>query len=144
MSAAVIQPARRAWINYAAATWSVLFAAPHIWWAMGIPAGFPGGERSVANHHLLYTTWRFWFDLLVILLSGVGIFVALALARPGKSRVPRSISRTLAWLACGLLGLRGFGGMIIDGFSGPPWAQIFAIGSVLFGGVAWTSRRAAR
>jgi len=47
---------RSRWVNYAACLWAALFAAPHIWWALGFPAGFPGG---VANHRLMMTTWLF-------------------------------------------------------------------------------------
>src|SRR5687768_13086224 len=57
------------WISYAACVWAVLFAAPHIWWALGIPAGFPGGP---AGHQLMMTSaWRYIYDVIVIILSAL-------------------------------------------------------------------------
>ena len=35
---------RGRWINYAASLWPLLFAAPHVWLALGFPYGFPGGS----------------------------------------------------------------------------------------------------
>ena len=43
----------RRWISYSACVWAVLFAAPHTWCALGISAGFPGGE---ANHRVMMTS----------------------------------------------------------------------------------------
>jgi hypothetical protein len=61
---------RGRWINYAACVWALLFAAPHVWWALGFPAGFPGGlARGRANHELMMSTWRYYFDVAVIFLS---------------------------------------------------------------------------
>jgi hypothetical protein len=63
----------RRWISYSASAWAVLFAAPHTWWALGISAGFPGGE---ANHQLMMTSaWRYVFDVVVILLSVTAVLV---------------------------------------------------------------------
>jgi hypothetical protein len=131
----------RRWITYAACTWAVLFAAPHTWWALGIPAGFPGGE---ASHRLLMTSsWRYIFDLVVILLSVIAVLVALRLLRaPEKSRrdwVPHAA----AWIACGMLSLRGVAGLIVDGFADPVWWPTFLLGGILYGSVAWLGRRPA-
>ena len=128
----------RRWINYAACVWSALFAAPHIWWALGIPFGFPGGQK---NHQILISsTWRYVFDLVVILLSALAVVVALTLTRPSINSLPRRLAYIAAWIACGMLTLRGVAGFIYDGLSDPIWNPTFFIGGVLFGAVAWSAR----
>ncbi|MGH7571386.1 MAG: DUF3995 domain-containing protein [Gemmatimonadota bacterium] len=126
---------RFAWVNYLACVWAALFAAPHIWWALGIPAGFPGGTD---NHRLLMTIhWRYWFDVGVVLLSITAMAIALALVRPWGAALPRWMLRAAAWVASGMLGLRGLAGLIVDGWSDPVWWPTFLTGGVLFGSVAW-------
>jgi hypothetical protein len=126
------------WLNYAAGGWAILFASPHVWWALGIPAGFPGGE---ANHRLLVTTpWRYAFDVVVVLLCAIAVVVALGLLRSQESTVSRKLLRTAAWIACGMLSLRGVAGMVADGTSDLIWWPTFLLGGVLFGAVAWFAR----
>jgi hypothetical protein len=127
---------RAAWANYAAGAWTVLFAAPHLWWALGIPAGMPGGVES---HRLMMTTWRYWFDVLVVALSVVGVTVAIGLVRPRRA-LPHGVLRVLAWMAAVLLSLRGLAGLIVDGTRDPVWWPTFLTGGVLFTVVAWRSR----
>ncbi len=119
--------------------WSVLFAAPHTWWALGIPAGFPGGEAS--HHVLMSSTWRYIFDVIVILLCVFAVIVALTLLRPPDRVRQRWIPHAAAWIACGMLSLRGLAGMVVDGASDPVWWPTFLLGGVLFGLVAWLARR---
>jgi hypothetical protein len=128
--------ARSRWINYAACVWALLFAAPHVWWALGISAGFPGGE---SNHRLMMTTWRYLFLLVVIFLSVTAVVIALTLLRPRNSIIPYWILRTAAWIASAMLTLRGVAGLVVDGVSDPIWWPTFLIGGVLFGGVAWAA-----
>ena len=129
---------RRRWISYSACVWAVLFAAPHTWWALGISAGFPGGE---ANHRLMMTTtWRYFYDLIVILLSVTAVLVALTLLRPSDQVTRRWIPHTAAWIACGMLTLRGVAGLVVDGISDPVWWPTFLVGGILFGSVAWLAR----
>jgi hypothetical protein len=135
-------PSLSPWINYAASLWALLFAAPHTWWALGFPAGFPGGLASY--HFFMSSTWRYVFDLVVILLSVTAVFVAMALIRPWGNRVPRWILRTSAWIACGMLSLRGVAGMVVDGRRDPVWWPTFLAGGILFAVVAWTARSAKR
>jgi hypothetical protein len=123
------------WISYAACVWAVLFAAPHTWWALGIAAGFPGGDRSY--NFFMASTWRVVFNLMVIVLSGLTIVITLRLLRPAVQARRRRILRTAAWIGCGMLMLRGVAGMIVDGASDPIWWPAFLVGGILLGGVAW-------
>lgn len=131
---------RPRWLNYAACLWALGFAAPHIWWALGSPAGFPGGP---ASHRILMDSgWRYASDLVVIALSLLGAVVACALAASG-SRKLRGVFRGMAWAAAALLTLRGVAGLVVDGTGDPVWWPTFLTGGLLFGGVAYTSRRGA-
>jgi hypothetical protein len=126
-------------IGYAACVWAVLFAAPHTLWALGIAAGFPGGA---ANHELMMSSaWRYIFDVIVILLSVTAVLVALTLMRPADQVTRRWIPQTAAWIACGMLSLRGLAGLAVDGTSDPVWWPTFLVGGILFGAVAWLARR---
>jgi len=128
----------RRWVSYLACVWAVLFAAPHIWWAMGISAGFPGGE---ASHRLMMTSgWRYIYDVVVIVFSAIGVLVALTLLRPPHQVARRWIPLTAAWIACGMLTLRGVAGLIVDGISDPVWWPTFLVGGIVFGCVAWLAR----
>jgi hypothetical protein len=130
-----VEAPRTRWIHYAACAWAVLFAAPHVWWALGIPAGFPGGER---NHRLMMSSlWRYLFDAAVVALCGIAIWVALALRRPRGWMV-----RTAAWVACAMLTLRGLAGGVVDGASDLVWWPTFTIGGLLFAAVAGVAPRA--
>jgi hypothetical protein len=90
----------------------------------------------------MISTWRYFFDLLVVVLSGTSIYVALALIRAEAHAVPAWILRMAAWVACGMLTLRGIAGLIVDGLSDPVWWPAFLTGGILFGSVAWTARAA--
>lgn len=136
MSANDGRPSR--WLHYTASAWAVLFAAPHIWWALGISAGFPGGD---ANHRLMMSTWRYLADVVVILLSATAFFVGLAPVRSWGQAIPRWVLRTAAWIACAMLSFRGVGGLVVDGTSDLIWWPIFLTGGILFGSVAWISQR---
>ena len=122
-------------VCYAACAWAILFGAPHLWWALGYPAGFPGGDASY--HRFMSSAWRYWYDVLVVLLSVAGVFVASRLRRPGTHRRSESIA---AWVAAGALTTRGLAGMIVDGRNDPVWSPAFLLGGMLFGSVAWLSR----
>jgi hypothetical protein len=120
-------------IHYAATAWAVLFAAPHLWWALGVPAGFPGGR---AGHDLMMATWRFYFNAGVIGLSVLAALVALALIKPWGDAIPRGILRAMACAAACLLTLRGLAGLVADGVSDPLWWPTFLVGGLLFGAIA--------
>jgi hypothetical protein len=133
----VAQPPRRG-LHYAACAWAVLFAAPHLWWALGVPAGFPGGR---ANHTLMMSTWRYYFDLLVIAMSAAAVVVALAPVQRWGQAIPRRILLAMSWAAFAMLTLRGVAGMIADGLSDPVWWPTFLVGGLLFGAIAARGRR---
>ena len=130
-------PAGR-WVDVAAVAWAVLFAAPHMWWALGVTAGFPGGEESYTR--FMSSTWRFVSDLLVVALSLLAALVVVALARPAGRTPRRWLPQTMAWIACGMLSLRGLAGLVVDGTSDLIWWPTFLLGGVLFGVVAWRAR----
>jgi hypothetical protein len=134
---------RRRWISYAACVWSILFAVPHIWWALGISAGFPGGD---ASHRLFMSSaWRYIYDLIVIVLCALAIPITLTLLRPPHQVIRRWLLYAAAWIACGMLTLRGVAGLVVDGASDPVWWPTFLIGGVLFGSVArlaWATKTA--
>ena len=130
--------AARRWVTNAACVWALLFAAPHTWWALGFPWGFPGGE---ANHRFMFSSWwRYLFDVIVILLSFVAILIALTLQRPPETVARRWIPHSAAWIACGMLTLRGVAGLLVDGTSDPVWWPAFLLGGILLGAVAWLAR----
>ncbi len=130
----------RRWLSVAACVWAVLFAAPHTWWALGIPGGFPGGEK---NHRLMMSsTWRYIFDVIVIVLSVLMFAITVTLLRPPETVVRRWIPHAAAWIGAGMLLLRGLAGMIVDGARDPVWWPTFLVGGTLLGGVAWSARTA--
>ena len=140
-SGAAVNVPRYRWVFYAASAWAVAFAAPHTWWALGWPYGFPGGP---ANHGLWMSSWwRYLYNVLVVFLSVLGAYVAWTLAHPGGSARLRRALRVLAWIAAGLLLLRGGAGMIVDGASDPIWWPTFLLGGILFASVAFSSRLSA-
>jgi hypothetical protein len=115
-----------------------LFAAPHTWWALGIPAGFPGGEGSYRL--FMSSTWRYIYDLVVIGLSALAVLITLKLLRPPEQVARRWVPHAAVWIACGMLTLRGFAGLVVDGTSDPIWWPTFLVGGILLGSVAWLAR----
>ena len=133
------KPLGLAWIGYATCAWTVLFAAPHVWWGLGIPLGFPGGEAGY--QHFMSATWRIVYDWVVVFLSLTGCGVALALVRPWGRTLPQRPLQVLAWMAFGVLTLRGAAGLVADGLADPIWSPSFLLGGLLFGGLAWQAHR---
>jgi hypothetical protein len=83
------------------------------------------------------STWRVAFNLIVLVLSGLTIVITLRLLRPPELVRRRWIPRTAAWIACGMLTLRGVAGMIVDGTEDLVWWPAFLAGGILLGGVAF-------
>lgn len=128
----------RFWISYGACAWAVLFAAPHAWWALGVPAGFPGGETSYRA--FMSSSWLYLYNLAVIELCIVAVILTVKLLHPAGEALLRWVMRTAVWVASGALLLRGFAGLVVDGTSDPIWWPTFLVGGILFGGVAWLAR----
>jgi hypothetical protein len=127
------------WIGFATCAWTAIFAAPHIWWALGSPLAFPGGD---ANYRLFMSaTWRIVYDWVVVFLSLTGFGVALALVRPWGRALPQRPLHAMAWIAFAILTLRGVAGLAVDGLADPIWSPGFLVGGLLFGGVAWRAHR---
>lgn len=128
----------RCWISYAACAWTVCFAAPHVWWALGNSVGFPGGEESF--HTFMSSTWLYVYNVAVIALCAAALVLTIQLLRP-TARVPRRRAMHLAvWIASGALLSRGVAGLMVDGTSDPIWWPTFLTGGILFGGVAWFAK----
>ena len=124
-------------VSYAACVWAAVFGTPHLWWALGIRAGFPGGDTSY--EFFMASWWRVLFNWTVVVLSVVAIVITLVLLRPPHTVKWRWIPRTLAWTACVLLTIRGVAGIIVDVTSDLVWAPAFTVGGILLGCVAWIS-----
>jgi len=88
-------------------------------------------------------TWRIAYDWVVVFLSVTGFCVALALVRPWGRALPQRLLHALAWMAFGVLTLRGVAGLVADGLADPIWSPGFLLGGLLFGGLAWRSHRPA-
>jgi hypothetical protein len=86
----------------------------------------------------MMTTWRYYFDVAVILLCALAVCVALAPIQQSGALIPRRLLRVMAYTASAMLGLRALAGMIVDGASDPIWWPTFLAGGILFGGVAFT------
>jgi hypothetical protein len=124
-------------LAFAACLWSLAFAAPHAWWALGISTGFPGGEASYRR--FMGSAWRYWYDVGVFGCALLGAAVALELGRsepPGgrdRHRGRREVARRLASLAASALLLRGVAGLVVDGRADLIWWPTFLLGGILFG-----------
>src|SRR5262245_58611683 len=132
-------PLRHRWVNYIAGAWALAFAAPHTWWALGSPVGVPGGHAQYDR--FMASSWRYLFDVLVVLLSLLAFVVAISLSFATARGRARSVLRPMAWGAAGVLSSRGIAGMIVDGTSDPVWWPTFFAGGLLFTSVAWLSRK---
>ena len=127
------------WAGYIVCAWTLLFAAPHVWWALGIPVGFPGGDN--AYQAAWSSPWFPHYNLVVVFLSTVGFLVVLALVTSLGRTVPRRLLLTLVWLGAALLLARGVTGLVVDGRSDLIWWSAFLLGGVLYGMTAWRYRR---
>ena len=126
------------WLCNGASAWAIAFGAPHLWWALGVRYGFPGGDASYDR--FMGSAWRFVYDCIVVVCSVLAVAIARTLMKPPAGVVRRWIPMSLAWFACAILLVRGVGGHIIDGTSDLVWAPMFTLGGLLMGGVAWTAR----
>lgn len=142
--------ARHSWIAYAAASWALIFAAFHLFWA----AGWYIGLDPVATRAAFAVPWKLAFDLVVAAMCLVAVPVALALGLPWGQRVPRRLLSALAWTGTGLLMLRAAASLIQAGYlfvvgrfslgvigGWEPW---FYLGATLFAIDLWLFQRRGR
>ena len=52
--------------GHAAVAWSLVFAAPHLWWALGVSAAFPGGDTAYST--AFRNSWFLLYNLVVVIL----------------------------------------------------------------------------
>jgi len=153
------------WAGYAAAAGAAVFAAPHLYWAMGGRTGlcFSLALRGSAEEELIRDPWfvaqGLWGVAGLCVVAGL---IGLATVRPWGRAVPRPLIVVGAWAACGVMLLRAlvypgfvFSGLRVSGVVGISeradpvwfrwdlvlWSPWFTLGSVLFGLVAWSNRR---
>jgi hypothetical protein len=119
--------------------WCAAFGTPHTWWALGFPWAFPGGAASY--RFFMSSAWRVTYDVVVVVMSVIGMLVSLTLLRPPATIVRRWIPYSAAWFACGILSFRGIGGIIIERGGDHVWSPTFVVGGILFGAVAWLARQ---
>ncbi len=136
----------------AAGTWSLVFAAPHFYWALGGRAGL--GSRATAADAALQQTWFAAYNLTAGCLGILGAVVALALAKGWAGQRMRRWLLIAAAIAAVILLARGILGLILLGVSSfgstfddlppaillaiEPW---FVIGGLAYGGMALSQHR---
>jgi hypothetical protein len=136
----MLAPDDRRHLAYAAAVWAVIFAVPHVYWAIGGEAGLGGHMMSG-----LLLAIDFAAIVLAIIATGVGI----ALAQP---IVPR-LAIVGGWGAAALLGVRGAAGVLpglltlLTGQGDWPvfvavFEVLFCTGGLLFGLATLEAQRA--
>lgn len=135
----------KVWTGCAACVWAILFAAPHMWWALGVSTAFPGGDTAYST--AFRNSWFFLYNLVVVILLIASALVALALVQEQRwrrlffffsSRRHHRMLLAAAWIACTILTFRGLIGLVVDGltdltFFGWP---MFLTGGILFGATA--------
>lgn len=90
------------------------------------------------------STWRYLFDILVVVLSAAAVAVSVTLLRSSARGARWWILRSAAWIGAVMLLLRGVAGMIVDGTSDLIWWPTFLVGGLLLSSVAWLARRPSR
>lgn len=132
---------RAAWMEYAACAWALLFAAMHIYWALGGTAGLPSGKMVPEAGGALLA-----IDVAAIPLCIVAGLIALALVQPWGRIIPRWMMLAAAWAAGVAFALRAVVGLLQDGLavtSGipldpmDPYDLWFLLGGILFVVIAW-------
>ncbi|MBA2444933.1 MAG: DUF3995 domain-containing protein [Nocardioidaceae bacterium] len=167
MTTAISTDGRRptTWAGYAASLWAFLFAAPHIYWALGGRAGltFSLAPRGPTEKALIrdpvFTATGLWGVGVLCLIAALA---ALASVRPWGRLIPRGVLLSAIWGACAVSVLRAFllpgfvrstlyvtGAVALPEDMDPAWprwdlmlfAPWFLIGGVLFGAAAWFYQR---
>lgn len=120
--------------GYTACVWALIFAAAHIYWAIGGTVGLQG-------HGM--TGLLFLINLVAIPLCFIAAIVAVALTESWDQTIPHWMWLTAAWGASTLLVLRGIVGIVQGLFSQNhvplllmAYDSWFLLGGILFSSVA--------
>jgi hypothetical protein len=89
---------------------------------------------------MMTSSWRYIFDVIVVVLSITTVLIVLTLQRPPDKVIRRWIPYAAAWIGSGLLTLRGLAGLVVDGASDLVWWPTFLVGGILLGAVACNAR----
>lgn len=132
--------------------WSLVFSAPHFYWAVGGRGGL--GVQGAAADAALEQPWFATYNLVAGGLGLLGAVLAFTLWRGWGGSFVRRWGRTAATVAAAVLALRGVVGLtlltmefeatVLDGQMPPvllaiePW---FLVGGVSFGLMARSSRQ---
>lgn len=132
--------------------WSLVFSAPHFYWAVGGRGGL--GAQAAAADAALEQPWFATYNLAAGGLGLLGAVLALALWRAWGGTFVRRWGRTAAAVAAAVLALRGVVGLtlltmeleaaVLHGDTPPallaiePW---FVVGGLAFGLLARSSRQ---
>lgn len=136
---------------YSACGWTLLFAAVHLYWALGGTFGLPPGKPIMVGGPL------FVIDLVAIPLCLVGAVFALTLVQPWGKIFPRRLLLIAAWGGCAFLMLHAApvlieGGLTeigllkrtlspLDRWDLIVYEPFWLLGGILFGGATWFYQR---
>ncbi len=128
----------------AAAAWSILFGAVHVYWALGGRAGL--GATAAEADEAFATTWFWAYNAAVALLSLGAAVVAASTAVATSARTARLV-RGASWVAAGVLVARGGLGtvlLVIDLAAGgldrtPPLVLVLIEPAFIVGGLAFAA-----
>lgn len=81
--------------SYVACISALLFAAPHLWWGMGVSVAFPGDYKSFPDN-VWSVAIGFWTMGFLAILAAL---FALSFIQPCGRRIPRSMLLILGWIA---------------------------------------------
>lgn len=156
------------WAGYAAAGWTLVFIAFHVYWYMGGHLGIGDAPNALPGMPTNVISWI--FTIIVFAMFAAGLVVPLALVRAWRRVVPRWTLLGLTWLGSAVLVARGVAGIADDllrvthilpnGLTGLTYEQTlgqahpsaytlwsidsidvyFLLGGILFGIAAWTLR----
>lgn len=145
---------RHSFAAYGAFTWMILFGAVHVYWLAGGTGGLPSGRRVTDSVGLLVA------DIIAIPLCIVGAALALALARPERTRPTGRTLQRLAWGTAALAVAHAAPAMVSwvlrplgfktgelsadDRFSLFLYEPFWLLGGIVFALAAWEHRRALR
>lgn len=124
-------------LGYAAFIWSFLFGLIHAYWAFGGNVLFNGQSMKIGS--LL-----FFINIAAIILSILAVILAFAFVQAWGKKIPSWMLLIAAWIACGVLGIRGSVGMwqtFQFSINDIPlilliFEPLFIAGGVLFGALA--------